>query len=249
MIVMYDSIVPSMLPEVKADAYAGYVDGTWNDYAEIVKTHPGSNVLSIAVNADADADCLDIERGDADISALADGLWYARQIKRGVQRPCFYMSASLLSTAQGYLRHLPRSSYRIWSAHYTNKHMCGPKTCGYGLSDVDGTQWSSGESFDTSELNDNFFTIIKNDVPSWELAMMSAMPVLKLGDKDGTGVEWIHRIQLLLSGIFGYPLTADGIFGPRTQSAVKLLEKRYGLPENGTVNESEWQVLVTGSHS
>src|SRR5271156_2445380 len=109
-ITMYDSVNLTVLPS-GAQAYAGYVDGTWPTYNELKVKFPDASILSIATNASYDADSLDVETGDAVISDITDGLWYARQISRGVQRPCFYMSASKLSEAQDYLKNISRSSY------------------------------------------------------------------------------------------------------------------------------------------
>lgn len=256
MITMYDSIFVDQLP-VGAGAYAGYVDGFWPTYSSLVKAYPRTPILSIAVNTTGDADCLDVEAGDAPIQAIKDGLWYERQIKRGVTRPCFYMSASLLSEAQSYLQSLPRNSYRLWSAHYTTEHVCGPKICGYGLYDVDGTQWTPnalGRNLDQSILNDNFFSTSPTPpiIPTWQTTMMNKLPTITEGHVDGNtaGPWFVHRIQGILNSVYGFKLTVDGNFGPATAAAVKAIEKNYKLTVdkgNAVVGPQVWSVLYTGA--
>jgi hypothetical protein len=54
----------SAIPKT-AEAVAGYVGGHWPTYNQLVKDFPHAHKLSIAVFASEDADCLDIEKGDA----------------------------------------------------------------------------------------------------------------------------------------------------------------------------------------
>jgi hypothetical protein len=77
-----------------ADAYAGYVQGLFPTFAALQRmfTASGTHLLSIAVFASGNADCLDIESGDA-TNAQAPG-WVKRQLARGAQRPCLYTSVS-----------------------------------------------------------------------------------------------------------------------------------------------------------
>src|SRR6266487_4563491 len=75
--------------------------------------------------AHADAQCLDVEPGDA---TNADApAWVKRQIARGVYRPVVYTS---LSNVNALLRALAaagisRPQVRLWTAHYTGReHLC-----------------------------------------------------------------------------------------------------------------------------
>ena len=129
---------------------------------------PRAALLSIAVTASEDAECLDIENGDA---AIIDAPgWHARQRARGVPRPALYCSASNV----GYLvtaltvAAIPRGLYRLWSAHYgEGAHICGPHSCGYidpgghPIPECDGTQFTNealGRTLDQSLLAADFFT-------------------------------------------------------------------------------------------
>lgn len=160
-IVLYDSIDVSQIP-ADAPAVAGYTSGNWPTWASLAARFPHAHRLSIAVTADANAMVLDIENGDATV-ASASG-WYERQKALGLHRPCFYanastMSADLIPAIQA--ARIPRSSLRLWSAHYTGRaHICGPSTCKATSISMDGTQWTSsalGRNLDESLLLSNFF--------------------------------------------------------------------------------------------
>ncbi|MFI5081698.1 MAG: hypothetical protein ACHQCE_11540, partial [Streptosporangiales bacterium] len=116
---MYDSTNVDTLPH-GADAYAGYVQGAFPTFASLERlfTAGGIHLLSIAVFASGDADCLDIESRDATI-AQAPG-WVKRQLARGAHRPCLYTSVSnmdaLVTTLGG--AGISRAEVRLWSAHY-----------------------------------------------------------------------------------------------------------------------------------
>lgn len=63
------------------------------------------------------------------------------------------------------------------------------------------------------------------------------------GTKDGTGVWWVHRIQACLDA-HGEPTGIDGDFGPATETGVKAVQKAYGEPETGEVDETTWSLLI-----
>jgi len=173
---MYDSIQNDQFPSGGL-AYAAYVDGSLGNqpnYAYIVKTFPKAYHLSIALFATDNADVLDVEPG-ASTAGEVPG-WYDRQRQRGIQRPCVYASASMIT--EGILpvlsqANIPRSSVRLWSAHYGfGEHICGPATCGQVPVEVDGTQWTTtalGRNVDQSLLLDNFFTTDPSVITEAEL--------------------------------------------------------------------------------
>jgi len=160
MITMYDDINLNLIPK-NAEAVAGYVNGRWPTYKEVVRRWPKAHHLSIAVSSNADADCLDVEPGDA-TNAVAPA-WVRKQMSLGVARPVVYTS---VSNAKALLAELGkagigRHQVRLWTAHYTGKeHLCGPK-CGFGMNTTaDATQWTDralGRSLDQSLAVDTFF--------------------------------------------------------------------------------------------
>lgn len=161
MFTMYDDVNLALVPKT-AKAVAGYVGGRWPTYGQLAKLFPAAKHLSIAVNAEQDAECLDIERGDA-TNAQAP-VWIRRQISRGVQRPVVYTSTSNardlldLLDASG----IKRTDIRLWTAHYTGRpHLCDA-TCGFRLrTTADATQYTNnalGRSLDASLCSAGFLT-------------------------------------------------------------------------------------------
>ncbi len=67
---------------------------------------------------------------------------------------------------------------------------------------------------------------------------------LEVGD---TG-EKVRLLQYMLSVLSQYipsipPVNVDGIYGPATRSAVLAAQRRFGLPETGTVGEQTWDEI------
>ena len=157
MIRMFDAINVDSLPP-GGGAYAGYVGGHWPTYTAVKARFPGVPVLSIAVTSTEDAECLDVEQGDA-TAADAPG-WVRRQQGLGVALPVVYTSLSNVPAVMQALNAAGvwREQIRLWTAHYTEQqHICSPAACGVGVP-VDGTQWHSGADYDESLLLDSFFT-------------------------------------------------------------------------------------------
>lgn len=260
MITMFDSVNAGMLPP--GYAYAGYVDGIFRDYGQITALFPGADVLSIAVFAADDADCLDVETGDASPGQAAG--WAARQAARGVARPCLYAAVSTMSqviaalTAAG----VSRSGVRLWSAHYgAGEHICGPSTCGLITVPMDGTQWTDvadGKNLDQSLLLPDFFAgppaRSRSYLTPLEMdAIMNALPELQLGDADRAGeILFVHRMQNGISGIGawnglnGTAIAADGVFGPLTEAALRTVQGFFGITQDGICGPQTWEKLVAG---
>lgn len=159
-LVMYDSVTLSAIP-ADAEAVAGYTSGRWPTFKEIPSRWPKAKHLSIAVNAEHDADCLDIERGDATPAQVP--AWVRRQIARGAKKPVVYSSVSQMPTVLSILKAsgIKRSKVRVWTAHYTGRpHRCGPE-CYRGFATVaDATQYTNsalGRNLDASLVADSFF--------------------------------------------------------------------------------------------
>lgn len=150
---MYDSITVTEIPPTAA-AVAGYVNGHWPTFPTLAQTHPHAKRLSIAVTASADADCLDIEQGDATPADAA--AWVKRQHARGVERPVVYTSLSQAKAVLAALKAagIQRNQIRLWTAHYTFRpHRCTP-LCQFGFwARADATQYTDkalGKTLDAS---------------------------------------------------------------------------------------------------
>lgn len=159
--VMFDSIDVGQIP-TDATACAGYLDGNWVTVPELQRLFPHAHLLSITIGAAVDADCLDVESGDATVSQ-APG-WVKRQLARKYYRPAVYANASTMPVLLAALESagIGRAQVRLWSAHYgLGAHICGPHTCGYpGIVPCDGTQWTPnalGRDLDESLLLGDFF--------------------------------------------------------------------------------------------
>lgn len=197
----------------KPDVLSGYVAGNWPDFPQIAALaaqHPGMRALSISPFASVDADCLDVETGDAAIPDVYG--WFTRQQARQLWRPVIYTSADNVNalvatmTANGFTR----SSYRIWSAHYTGTaHICGPATCAYTntrgvITACDGTQWAdkdAGHNIDQSLLSPDFFggIVSANGPQHWDAADWTALDgyLDRVPTRDitwHTGLWWMQHV-------------------------------------------------------
>jgi hypothetical protein len=160
-VTMYDSIDVAQIP-ADAQAVAGYVNGRWPTWTQVVKQFPTADKLSIDVNGTAYADCLDVEKGDANPTQVPG--WVKRQWGHGAKRPAVYGSLSEWPQIELALQDagIKRSEIRVWTAHYTGReHRCSA-ACGFGFTGVaDATQWTDkalGRNLDASLCSPTFFT-------------------------------------------------------------------------------------------
>jgi len=152
---MFDSVTVSSLRGVAStsgEAVAGYIDGRYRTYSELAAAYPHDHHLSVAVTAGDDADCLDVETGDA-APAQAPG-WVRRQLARGIWRPCLYCNLATLPDLERAMSQsgIARESVRVWVAHFTGQPHIEPG--------CDATQWtdhSHGRNLDESLCLDTFF--------------------------------------------------------------------------------------------
>lgn len=230
MITLYDSVTLSAFP-ANAQAVAGYVGGSFPTYSNLVARFPDAHHLSVAVNAEEDADCLDIENGDARPDQAP--AWYHRQVARGVKKPVFYADASTIPaviaalTAAG----IKREQYFTWVAHYTFTEHLEPGS--------DATQWTDralDRNLDQSLCTEAFFGVNPPAKNSAHYDWFINDPLLVVGKKlneraivvaydkyraEQTPTKHPHRIQL------------DGL-----RTALKLLAGRvytvaHEHPKNG----------------
>jgi hypothetical protein len=233
-LLMFDDVDVNLMP-AGAYAYAGYLDGSYANFAQVKAAHPQAHLIGIAVRAGDNGDALDVEPGDAVISQAPD--WVMRQHARGSARPIVYVSAAngkvMVDTLTA--ARIPRPAYRLWLAHYgAGQHICGPASCGYAQ--ADGTQFTSkalGESLDESMLADDFFG-----------AQPLTFPV-KQGDV-GTEVVTLQKMLNAWASVIGLVpvLVPDGDFGPKTAVAVQRAQRRFTLAPTGACDHPLWTDLT-----
>lgn len=68
---------------------------------------------------------------------------------------------------------------------------------------------------------------------------MDTFPILRRGDRNAA----VRVMQYLLNDR-GTAVTVDGIFGPRTETAVTSFQAGNGLLPDGTVGERTWSRLI-----
>lgn len=150
-VTMYDSVDISQIPK-GAEAVAGYVGGNWPTYNSLLKAFPNAHHVSIAVNVSEDAECLDVENGDATPSEAPT--WVHRQHERHVERPILYANLSTMPAVKQALssENVSRSNVRLWVAEYTYKPHIPPG--------FDACQWTDkalGRNLDCSLCTPTFF--------------------------------------------------------------------------------------------
>ena len=164
-LIMYDSVTVSQLPD-GGFGYAGYVDGSFANFGELAKKFPLAHLLPITVTGDVSAHAVAVDDETGDANNPKATAFIKAKLAAKVWRPCAYTQASNLLALESYLSGIPRSSYRLWSAHYTGvPHLCSRLVCGYGGdTQVDATQFASapynytlGRNIDISVLARNFF--------------------------------------------------------------------------------------------
>jgi Rv2525c-like, glycoside hydrolase-like domain/Putative peptidoglycan binding domain len=78
--------------------------------------------------------------------------------------------------------------------------------------------------------------------------IMQALPIIESGMTDAQlPYEYISRLQAILKDVYGYPVTVSGSFDAATTAAVKQLQARYGLTQDGIVGPQTWTPVITGA--
>jgi peptidoglycan hydrolase-like protein with peptidoglycan-binding domain len=68
-----------------------------------------------------------------------------------------------------------------------------------------------------------------------------SLPILRLGSKG----DEVKYLQKYLNHYFpSTPLAVDGIFGKKTEDAVKKFQKSRGLKADGIVGSKTWSELI-----
>src|SRR5262249_15300177 len=119
-VIMYDSVNPSRIPR-NAEAVAGYVNGKFANYGEMLRLLPKAKHVSITINAVGIAQCLDVETGDATPDEAPK--WVIRErsrLAKAHKKPIVYANASTWPEVQRALDNwsIDRNTYHRWVADY-----------------------------------------------------------------------------------------------------------------------------------
>jgi len=87
---------------------------------------------------------------------------------------------------------------------------------------------------------------------NWTEALVNELPTLQLGSRDAAGGTWyVRRMQVLVAGVGRWSslgkvtaISDDGVFGTSTEAAVKAVQRRYGLTEDGICGPKTWAALI-----
>lgn len=120
---MYDAITPSRIPVSAPQMVAGYVNGRWPSYAEMVSRFPSAVHVSIAVSADTDAQVLDVEQYDATPAEAVD--WVLRQRGRKAI-PTVYCNTSTWPAVQAAFAARRVALPYWWEANYSTGPSISP---------------------------------------------------------------------------------------------------------------------------
>lgn len=203
-----DSVSPAGMQR-GLDVYSGYARGTYTDMREIESRFPGAKYLSISPYVTTGVDCLDIEPGNA-------GAASAPAFVRGwhpvnTTKPVIYADGHDMVDIKADLAKagIARSQYFLWLA---NPDLDPTVPAGY---DAKQYAWTSG--YDSDSFNDYMFGA---PAPVWPL-------------KNGSAGPMVTALQTLLNQLapkigLKTALGVDGVFGPATQAAVELAQRKYG---------------------
>lgn len=175
-------------------------------------------------------------------------------------KPVIYMSESVVNAYNW--KAVAEAGYGLWVARYRDYNIdrnydmstCGKKPVVKWWSFYMMWQWTSVGRLDgySGNLDCNAFY---GDRAAWDAYVRTAeittggvqveqiyayttlaaeLPILRLGAKGNA----VKLVQLIVGA------DPDGIWGPKTDAAVKAWEKRYRLEEDGLFDKPDWQVAL-----
>lgn len=171
---MYDSVTVANLPVQAGALYAGYVDGNYNNFIQVCQRFPKARVVSIAVQANADAQVLDVEAGDATASQAP--AWVTRQRKLGRKRPTIYTSRSNFGTVIAAFNAAKVALPDFWIADWTDAP--------HAIAGAVAVQFATNAKYDTTCITDAYWpdakpTVIKRVIHAPKKVVKKAAHVVK----------------------------------------------------------------------
>lgn len=142
---MYDGISPDVVP-TGAQLYAGYVDGKWPDFGDIVKRFPGAVHVPIATNPNhLMGVVLDVEKGDATPEQAPH--WCVIRRSVGID-PTIYCNESTWAAVIDAFHAAKVAIPHFWIARWGSDHSIPPGAVA--------VQHTEGADYDTSTVADHW---------------------------------------------------------------------------------------------
>lgn len=217
-----DNITVANLPE-GFKVYAGYWNGIYANMTALGRRFPSAYLISIAVILAGSKGSMAADAEPGTFSSGQSGNFNAvlAWIRQGTPgKPVVYTMAAWAADLEHFLARngVPRSSYFLWTAHYTGQHYCSPDGCGYGASAADATQYATGY---------NDYNVFRGYMVGGG-AQAPVPGMLVLGD-TGPSVKTAQNQLNAWARYCGFErLITDGDYGGKTYNAVRLFQKKRG---------------------
>jgi hypothetical protein len=253
----YDGVTASLIPQ--GGKWMGYYfNGVYANGSEVKALHPDAeHYVSItptgangAMVGDTEAGCMSVSQDPAFWHNSDHGT--AADIGGVAVKPWIYCSAANLASVQQEMTNagIPRSSYFLWSAHYTGvQHYCGPATCGYGLSLSDATQYATSADYDSDIAQPYVFEAspVVGTLPAPSgLSSTTTTAYVDLGWSAVAGAESYHwEVGTLLDATVFSESTPDQHVSLVSGLAAGTEYRWRVSAEHPAGNWSPWQTFVT----
>lgn len=232
--------------------YGGYWNGPPANMTAIRRRFPNKPVMGYAVRQAGmqGADAIDAEPGTIGQTfgqCAPIVLAFVKAWKGGsglFNLPLVYFFASWQRDMENYLtaHGIARSRYYINSSHANGvAHFCGPRTCGFGVTQADMTQYKFGGTYDRS-VSQSYMLV--GHAPPVTPPIDKPGATIRIGDSGTT----VLRVQQRLFNLrfFTDTRSLDGQFGPATDKAVRAFQKAAGfspVAQDGVVGPNTWAAL------
>lgn len=245
-VTLYDSTTAADIP-ADAPAVAGYVDGAFANYHELLAAHPGKPVVGITVLGSflPGTRVADVESGD--LTPVSGAAWCRQMLTVG-KRPTLYYSRTLGAAVRDALvaDGLNPADVDYWPADWTG----GPHLLPGSVATQYANPATSGGHYDLSVATEAWLAgsiapgptpIPPGPGPGPTPTPGGFMPpTLRQGALSGA----VRNAQRLLN-VHGAGLVVDGSFGQRTEVAVRNFQSVFHLSVDGIVGPATWSALDT----
>ena len=248
MATMYDSTEPAAIP-ADAAIVAGYVDGLYAWGPDQWARFQHATKVTIAIEPTTLADVLDVEDGNpVPPENPARALEWAALIRTHGIDPTIYVDLNGLSKVVAAFTAAGANQPHYWVADWTGVAHMVPGSAA--------TQWAnppaSGGHYDLSETAATWPPVPAAPVPAPPPAPVPPAPVpaptpptggfvpptVNPGEISGT----VRNVQRLVN-VHNGGLVVDGIYGPKSEQAVRNFQTIMRLGVDGIVGPQTWSAL------